>query len=212
VPLLAQMFPQFASRLIRNGATFGGNLGTGSPIGDTPPALLALDATLVLASRDGEREVPLSGYFTGYRQTLKRPDELIKTIRIPLPVAPISAFHKISKRRFDDISSVAVGFALRLDEGRDADAPVIADIKIGLGGVAATPLRAVRTEEFLTGKPWSREVIGQAAQALNAEATPISDHRATAAYRTAMLGASLRKFFAENTGNTPDPARVFQEV
>src|SRR5664279_5730689 len=95
VPLLAQLFPQFASRLIRNGATFGGNLGTGSPIGDTPPALLARDASLMLASRDGEREVPLSGYFTGYRQTLKRPDELIKTIRIPTPVAPISAFHKI---------------------------------------------------------------------------------------------------------------------
>ena len=118
VPLLAEMFPQFASRLIRNGATFGGNLGTGSPIGDTPPALLALDASLVLASRDGEREVPLSGYFTGYRQTLKRPDELIKTIRIPTPVAPVSAFHKIAKRRFDDISSVAVGFALRLDAAR----------------------------------------------------------------------------------------------
>ena len=126
VPLLAELFPQFASRLIRNGATFGGNLGTGSPIGDTPPALLALDATLVLASRDGEREVPLSGYFTGYRQTVKRPDELIKTIRIPTPVAPVSAFHKIAKRRFDDISSVAVGFALRLDDGAGRRRPVVA--------------------------------------------------------------------------------------
>ena len=115
VPLLAQLFPQFASRLIRNGATLGGNLGTGSPIGDSPPALLALDASLVLASRNGEREVKLSEYFTGYRQTVKRPDELIKIIRVPVPVAPISAFHKIAKRRFDDISSVAIGFALRLD-------------------------------------------------------------------------------------------------
>jgi len=212
VPLLAQLFPQFASRLIRNGATFGGNLGTGSPIGDSPPALLALDASLVLASVQGEREIRLSDYFTGYRQTLKRPDELIKTVRIPTPVAPISAFHKIAKRRFDDISSVAVGFALRLDAALDGDAPQIADITIGLGGVAATPLRALRTEEFLTGKPWSGEVVDQAAQILNAEATPISDHRASAAYRTAMLGASLRKFFAENSGNTPDPARVFQEV
>jgi len=212
VPLLAQLFPLFASRLIRNGATFGGNLGTGSPIGDSPPALLALDACLVLVSRAGEREVPLSGYFTGYRQTLKRPDELIKTIRIPTPVAPISAFHKIAKRRFDDISSVAVGFALRLDAALDGDAPSVAGIKIGLGGVAATPLRALRTEEFLTGKPWSGDVIGEAADVLNAEATPISDHRASGAYRTAMLGASLRKFFAENNGSAPDPARVFQEV
>ena len=73
------MFPQFASRLIRNGATLGGNLGTGSPIGDSPPALLALDAVLVLASTDGEREVPLAEYFTGYRQSVRRPGELIKS-------------------------------------------------------------------------------------------------------------------------------------
>ena len=82
--------------------------------------------------------MPLSEYFTGYRQTVKRPDELIKTIRIPLPVAPVSAFHKIAKRRFDDISSVAVGFALRPGTA----GAVVGDIKIGLGGVAATPLRA----------------------------------------------------------------------
>ena len=85
VPLLAEMFPQFASRLIRNGATLGGNLGTGSPIGDTPPALLALDATLCSRPRDGEREVPLADYFTGYRQTVKQPGELIKVDPDPDP-------------------------------------------------------------------------------------------------------------------------------
>jgi xanthine dehydrogenase small subunit len=196
VPLLAEMFPQFASRLIRNGATLGGNLGTGSPIGDSPPALLALDASLVLASRDGEREVALSEYFTGYRQTVKQPGELIKVIRIPLPVAPISAFHKIAKRRFDDISSVAVGFALRVDGAS------VSDIKIGLGGVAATPLRASATEAFLAGKAWNHDVVEEAAEVLINEATPISDHRASAAYRTAMLGASLRKFFAESSSQS----------
>src|ERR1700689_1202282 len=107
VPLLAELFPQFASRLIRNGATLGGNLGTASPIGDTPPGLLALDASLVLASVEGEREVRLDDYFTGYRQSVRRADELIKTIQIPLPLAPVTAFHKIAKRRFVDISSVA---------------------------------------------------------------------------------------------------------
>ncbi len=105
VPLLAQLFPQFASRLIRNGATIGGNLGTASPIGDTPPALLALDASIVLASRRGERVVPLADYFTGYRQTVKAPDELIRSVLVPLPLEPLTAFHKIAKRRFDDISS-----------------------------------------------------------------------------------------------------------
>ncbi len=192
VPLLAELFPQFASRLIRNGATLGGNLGTGSPIGDSPPALLALDASLVLASSSGERTVPLSEYFTGYRKTVKRPDELIKTIRLPLPVAPISAFHKIAKRRFDDISSVAIAFALSVQDGQ------VADIKIGLGGVAAMPIRATATEEALIGKPWTPRVAAAAARVLADEGTPINDHRASAAYRTAMLGTSLRKFHAQN--------------
>jgi len=192
VPLLAELFPQFASRLIRNGATLGGNLGTGSPIGDSPPALLALDASLVLASTAGERTVPLSEYFTGYRQTVKRPDELIKTIVVPTPVAPVSAFHKIAKRRFDDISSVAIAFALRLDGG------TVADIKIGLGGVAAMPIRATATEAALTGRPWTPRVAAEAARVLADEGTPISDHRASAAYRTSMLGTSLRKFHAQN--------------
>ncbi len=153
VPLLDQLWPQFASRLIRNGATLGGNLGTASPIGDTPPALLALDASLVLASSQGEREVPLAGYFAGYRQSVKRPDELIKTIRVPLPVAPVTAFHKIAKRRFDDISGVAVAYALRLDDAASqagsAGGQSVASIRIGLGGVAATPIRALAAEQAL---------------------------------------------------------------
>ena len=192
VPLLAELFPQFASRLIRNGATLGGNLGTGSPIGDSPPALLALDAALVLASASGERTVPLREYFTGYRRTVKRPDELIKTIVVPTPVAPVAAFHKIAKRRFDDISSVAIAFALRLDGS------TIGDVKIGLGGVAAMPIRATATEAALIGRPWTPKVIAEASRVLAQEGTPISDHRASAAYRTAMLGTSLRKFHAQN--------------
>jgi xanthine dehydrogenase small subunit len=193
VPLLGEMFPQFASRLIRNGATLGGNLGTASPIGDTPPALLALDASLVLASTAGEREVALAGYFTGYRQSVRRPGELIKTIRIPLPVAPVTAFHKICKRRFDDISGVAVAYALRLDDDRN-----VASIRIGLGGVAATPIRALAAEEALTGRPWTREVVAAAAEAMARAGTPMSDHRASEAYRIAMLRNSLLKFHAEN--------------
>ena len=193
VPLLADVFPQFASRLIRNGATLGGNLGTASPIGDTPPALLALDAWLVLASAVGEREVLLADYFTGYRQSVRQPDELIKTIRLPLPLAPVTAFHKIAKRRFDDISSVAVAYALRLDADRR-----VASVRIGLGGVAATPLRAAAAEEALHGRPWTRETVTDAAEVLARAGTPMGDHRASEAYRIAMLRNSLLKFFAEN--------------
>jgi xanthine dehydrogenase small subunit len=200
VPLLAGMFPQFASRLIRNGATLGGNLGTASPIGDAPPALLALDASLVLASVTGEREVPLAGYFTGYRQSVRRPDELIKTIRIPLPLAPVTAFHKIAKRRFDDISSVAVAYALALD-----DAGRVASASIGLGGVAATPLRATAAEEALRGQPWTKRTVAAAAEELARTGTPMSDHRASEGYRVAMLRNSLLKFYAENPASTGGP-------
>ena len=200
VPLLADLFPQFASRLIRNGATLGGNLGTASPIGDAPPVLLALDASLVLVSVGGEREVPLAGYFTDYRQCVRRPDELIKTIRIPLPLAPVTAFHKIAKRRFDDISSVAMAYALALDDdGR------VASVRIGLGGVAATPLRATAAEEALLGRPWTRETVAAAAEELARTGTPISDHRASEGYRIAMLRNSLLKFYAENPAQGGGP-------
>ncbi|MFD3404906.1 xanthine dehydrogenase small subunit [Kribbella sp. NPDC058693] len=195
VPLLGEMFPQFASRLIRNGATIGGNLGTGSPIGDTPPALLALDVSLVLASSRGERTVALSDYFTGYRQTVKAADELIKTIVIPLPLAPMTAFHKIAKRRFDDISSVAIGYAVDVQDG------VVRDAKIGLGGVAATPLRARETEAALVGRPWSEETVRIAAGVMAAEGTPMDDHRASSSYRSAMLGQSLLRFYFQGVAS-----------
>ena len=192
VPLLAQLFPQFASRLIRNAATIGGNLGTGSPIGDVAPVLLALEASVVLASVDGEREVAAADYFTGYRQSVRRADELIKAVRIPLPLARLAAFHKIAKRRFDDISSVAIGFALEVTDG------VVTRARIGLGGVAAMPIRARATEAALEGRPWTLEVAQAAAEVLGGEGTPIDDHRASAAYRAAMLGQSLRKLYAES--------------
>ncbi|MGW2303244.1 xanthine dehydrogenase small subunit [Streptomyces sp. NPDC001809] len=195
VPLLAALFPQFASRLIRNGATLGGNLGTGSPIGDSPPVLLALEASLVLADADGERVVPLAEYFTGYRQSVRRPDELIRAVRVPLPLAPVTGFHKIAKRRFDDISSVAVAFALDID----AVEGVVRKARIGLGGVAATPIRALATEAALEGRPWTPETVEAAARVLRGEGTPMDDHRASALYRSAMLGRSLSKLYAQTT-------------
>jgi xanthine dehydrogenase small subunit len=193
VPLLAEMFPQFASRLIRNGATLGGNLGTSSPIGDSAPVLLALEARLVLACVDGEREVELADYFTGYRTSVRADHELIRSIRIPLPLARLTAFHKIAKRRFDDISSVAVAFAIDLDDGGRVERA-----RVGLGGVAATPLRATATEAALLGNAWSQETVSAAAEILGAEGTPLDDHRASTRYRAAMLRSSLLKLHADN--------------
>ncbi|MDR7187857.1 xanthine dehydrogenase small subunit [Microbacterium sp. BE35] len=190
VPLLAQLLPQFASRLIRNRATLGGNLGTASPIGDAAPALLALGASVVLVSAGGEREVDLADYFTGYRTSVRRRDELIRMVRVPLPSAGPTAFHKVAKRRFDDISSVAVAFALELDGGS------VTRARIGLGGVAATPLRAYATEQALEGRAWNAATVAAASVVLQREGTPLDDHRASAAYRARMLGTALPALFA----------------
>ncbi|MBB5375648.1 xanthine dehydrogenase small subunit [Deinococcus metalli] len=193
VPLLAAWFPQFASRLIRNSATLGGNLGTASPIGDSPPVLLALDASVLLVGPDGGREVALSEYFTGYRQTVRQAGELIAAVRVSRPLAPLTAFHKIAKRRFDDISSVAVGYALDVQGG------VVTHARIGLGGVAATPLRAHEAEAALEGQPWTEATVRRAARILGRTGTPLSDHRASAAYRAAMLEQSLLKFWFDSS-------------
>ncbi len=202
VPLLSRLIPQFASPLIRNRATIGGNLGTASPIGDTAPALLALDARVVLASPDGERVVALHDYFTGYRTTVRAPDEVIRAVRIPVPLARTAAFHKVAKRRFDDISSVACAFALDLDEG------IVTAARIGLGGVAATPIRAHDTERALVGRTWDLETVREAAAVLAAEGTPMSDHRASAQYRAVMLSSALLKLYHSGVGRVPASVEV----
>ncbi|HXD28232.1 MAG TPA: FAD binding domain-containing protein [Arthrobacter sp.] len=191
VPLLDELFPLFASQLIRNAATIGGNLGTGSPIGDTAPALLALDADLLLVSPRGQRTVALADYFTGYRQSLRAPDEIILAVRIPTPVLPLGRFYKVAKRKFDDISSVAVAIAARVTDG------TITEIRIGVGGAAATTIRARNTEAALIGQRWSAEAFEAAAAVMEAEGTPMSDHRATARYRAATLAQSIRRFHEE---------------
>ncbi|GAA5228985.1 xanthine dehydrogenase small subunit [Paeniglutamicibacter antarcticus] len=193
VPLLAHLFPLFASRLIRNAATIGGNLGTGSPIGDIAPALLALDAELVLSSPRGDRTISLDDYFTGYRTSVRAEDELIRAVRIPTPLAPLSRFYKVAKRKYDDISSVAVAIAATVTDGG------IEHIRIGVGGAAATTLRAKNTEAALLNKPWTAGTFEAAASIMLAEGTPMSDHRASAAYRSATLAQSIRRFYAEAT-------------
>jgi xanthine dehydrogenase small subunit len=147
---------------------------------------------------EGDREVPLADYFTGYRRSVRRSDELIRAVRIPLPPAGVAAFVKVAKRRFDDISSVAVGLALDVVDGG------VRRARIGLGGVAATPIRALATEDALTGRPWTEDTVRQAAEVLATEGTPLDDHRSSAAYRAAMLGQALRKLYAEN----PSPQEV----
>jgi xanthine dehydrogenase small subunit len=116
-------------------------------------------------------------------------------VRVPLPIARLAAFYKIAKRRFDDISSMAIGMAIDVEDG------LVRRASIGLGGVAATPIRARATEEALIGERWTADTVRRAAEVLAAEGTPIDDHRASAAYRSAMLGQALHRLYAE--GPTP---------
>lgn len=194
-PKLHQYFPAFAELLnrlgslqIRNQGTLGGNVANASPIGDTPPVLLALNASLKLTSSQGSREVAIHDFFTGYRQTILRAGELIEAIMIPkLKANETLQVYKISKRYEDDISAVCMAIWMC----REND--VVQAIRIGCGGMAAIPKRAQATEQALQGKPFSDSAIGLAKQALAQDFQPIDDVRASAAYRLAVAGNLLTR-------------------
>ncbi len=189
VPLLSQLVPLFASRLIRARATLGGNLVTASPVGDAAPALLALDAELELASVRGIRRVPISEFFTGYRQTVLASDELLTAVRVPQTAPTLAHFYKVSKRVLDDISCVSAAFAFTLD------GEVIRHARIAFGGVAATPVRAQNVEAKLVGQAWDAASLHSAQQGLRGAFAPLSDVRGSAAYRLALVESLLEKFY-----------------
>jgi xanthine dehydrogenase small subunit len=197
-PAVAAFFERFAGRPVRNAGTLGGNVVNGSPIGDSMPLLIALRASLVLASARARREVPIEDFYTGYRRSLLAPDELLVAIRIPR-AAPDLALRawKVSKRFEDDISAVCVAVALRRQGGR------ITQARIGVGGMAAVPSRAQRTEAALEGQPWSLATLQAAANQLRDEFTPLSDMRASAAYRRTVAGNLLLRLWHETEDTSP---------
>lgn len=195
--LLEQLLPLFSSRLIRNRATLGGNLGTASPIGDAAPALLALGARLELVSQRGTRSLPLADFFLAYRRTALEPGELIRSVRVARPLPTVQRFYKVSKRVLDDISTVSAAFALSLDHHGN-----VARFGVGLGGVAATPLAAPSLERLALGRPWSRATLATLLTEAEGLGTPQSDLRGSAAYRRALLGKLLEKFFHETKAQT----------
>jgi xanthine dehydrogenase small subunit len=191
VPLLRQMIPLFASPLIRARATLGGNLMTASPVGDGAPVMLALDAEVELASAHASRTVPLATFFTGYRRTALRGDELLVAAHVPKRPPSAARFYKVSKRELDDISSVSAAFAVWLEDGR------VVRARLAFGGVAATPLRATDAEDLLVGRALDAAALRDCQAAATAAFTPIDDVRASAAYRAAMVGSLLGKFWSE---------------
>ncbi|GAA5483889.1 xanthine dehydrogenase molybdopterin binding subunit [Haloferula sargassicola] len=196
-PILDELWPQFASRQIRHRATLGGNLATASPIGDTAPALLALDASLTLVSATGTRSIPLSDFFIAYRKTQLLPEELILTIDIPREQKGTARFFKVARRRELDISIVAAAIRIATDsDGR------ITEARLAYGGVAPTPIRARKTESALLNLPASEATSETILTLLATEFAPISDTRATAAYRHHLIRDLFLKFFVER--RSPD--------
>jgi xanthine dehydrogenase molybdopterin binding subunit/xanthine dehydrogenase small subunit len=196
-PALDDMLRVFGSRQIRNRATMGGNIVTASPIGDSAPVLLALDAKIVLTSETGERALPIDQFFVSYRKTALQPGEVLKTIIIPRGVSQpglVRKFEwfKVSKRREMDISTVAAAFVVDVDSQN-----VIRHVRLGFGGVAAMPSRAKKTEAALLGKTWSVAAVQDVLPVLRTEFTPISDVRGSAEYRAGLITNLLEKFYFE---------------
>jgi xanthine dehydrogenase small subunit len=193
--MLETLLPLFSSRLIRNRATLGGSLVTASPIGDSAPVLLALDASVSIANAAGTRQVPLTDFFLGYRKTVLAPGDVVVSVHVPLPAPKWQRFYKVSKRVLDDISTVAGAFAL--DLGRDGH---VERLRVAFGGIAATPVRALAAERLAVGRPWSAETVALLAPEIDAIGTPMTDHRGSAAYRRLVPRKLLERFLFETGG------------
>jgi xanthine dehydrogenase small subunit len=194
-PHLSELLRRFGGEQIRNAGTVGGNIANGSPIGDLPPVLIALGATLVLRRDTKQRELPLEKFFLGYKKQDRRPFEFVEGIRVP-KLAPSSRFHvsKISKRFDEDISAVCGAFRLDLDKrGR------IREARLAFGGMAATPKRATATEDALLGNAWNQEAADRAAPFLERDFQPLDDWRASARYRMLCAQNLLRRFAIESS-------------
>ncbi len=193
---IAKIFPalpaacrEFAGPPIRNRGPLGGNIVNASPAADLVPPLLAYDASIVLASSGGDREMPLAEFFTGPGQTIMQPDEILTEIRLPLmPPRTAASFIKLGQRRSMAISIINVTTRLTLDVSS-----AVSEARIVLGAVAPTPIRAYAAERLLEGNEVSDELIEQVARAADKEATPISDMRASEAYRKNMVAVLVRR-------------------
>lgn len=196
IPALANLINRIGGEQVRNMGTIGGNIANGSPIGDTPPPLIALGATVKLRSTAGTRSLPLEDFFIEYGKQDRRPGEFVEGLFVPYPGDDVHfAVYKISKRRDEDISAACGAFYLSLD-----DAGNVADIRIAFGGMAGTPKRARSVEAELIGKAWTEATAVAARDAFDSDYTPLSDWRASAEYRQLTAKNLLIRFYLETTG------------
>ena len=196
LPGFAELMRRFGSPQIRAHATVGGNLGNASPIADGPPVFLALGCTVILRKGKERRKVHLEDFYTGYRQTVLRSGEFIEAVHLRRPPrGSMFDVYKVSKRIEDDISSVCGAFLVSLDKTGK-----VTKARIAYGGMAATPLRARLCETALQGQLWNEETIAIARRELQHDYQPITDQRASAAYRTMVAGNLLWRFYLVTTG------------
>jgi len=177
-PDLGELVRRIGGLQVRNAGTIGGNIANGSPIGDMPPALIALGAELVLRRGGERRSMPLETFFLSYGKQDRRPGEFVESVRIPRP-APGTRIRivKLSKRFDSDISALCGAFAIRLEEER------IVEARVAFGGMAGIPARAPACEAALAGKAWCEATLAAAAEALSQDYRPLSDLRGSAGYR-----------------------------
>jgi xanthine dehydrogenase small subunit len=201
-PDLQELIERLGSRQIRNQGTLGGNVGNASPIGDMPPALIALNAQLVLRSARGSRTIPVEDYFISYKVTAQQAGEFIESIVVPRAKAGYTfRAYKVSKRLEDDISAVCGVFHINIDNG------LVVDASIAFGGMAEIPRRARLCEQALINQPWDQDTVDRAMTALGNDYTPIDDFRASAHYRKEVSQNLLQRLFLE-TAASPAQVRV----
>ena len=193
-PSYAEMVRRYGSEQVRNAATIGGNIANGSPIGDNPPALIALGATLHLRRGQTRREMPIEDFFLDYGKQDRQPGEFIEAVTIP-KAAPALRCYKISKRFDQDISALCGCFNVTVADG------VVTGARIAFGGMAGIPKRAGAAEAALTGAAWHPETIKAATAALAEDFQPLTDMRASAAYRLEVAQGLLRRYFDDLDGN-----------
>ena len=195
---LSEIWQRFASLPIRNAGTLGGNVANGSPIGDSMPWLIALGSEVVLTSSAGQRVMPIENLYLAYQKKDLLSGEFVQSVRVPLPRAGVRfRTYKLAKRFDQDISAVCAAFALRFD------GDLVTEARIAFGGMAATPKRASATEAMLIGKPWTEGTVSAAMTMMAQDYAPLSDMRASSAYRMTTAQNLLRRFWFETRQDAP---------
>ena len=200
-PSYAEMIRRFASQQVRAAATIGGNIANGSPIGDNPPALIALGARLHLRRGDSRRDIALEDFFIAYGKQDRQPGEFVEAVSIPRQPDRLRVY-KLSKRFDQDISAVLGAFNVTLADGN------VAKARVAFGGLAGTPKRAAHVEQALLGQPWCKATVTAAAAKMSQDFTPMTDMRASAEYRLETARNMLGRYYSDITGNSQSVLEV----